>query len=391
MNTFVTLTKETDVADLSEAIEAVKRIEKVSQAVEFVYSDRMANRDIAAQTRSYLYLNKFSELILEKLDSATIQLLRFVDNHINEKSEINIEEVAANVSVGMWASFSDSRPIRKSIQLEKMNVQLDIPKQILNQDTRFVHRVIRMPIDTVSNSAYLSTANMGQSAKYVIGDVLFVEILIPPPQAFSLRAKKWTIRDKSASSLVVRKSPYPTSVACRCYFKVPDDVILSDDVRVALWDDGQKEWTEEGITEFQYSEQNRMVQFYLASVGMIALVRQRTFDMPYKRWCLEAKRDVTLEAEEGAESTLYERQARLTVETKRFEVVIDIIGTSCRLVAPDIKQLADLLGKDMDPGILLLKLQRRGINLLPSPQDLKSIEGIVPKVKKNKLSMIITI
>jgi hypothetical protein len=389
MNTFITLMKELKVNDITEALDAIRTIERVAEVVEVVYSDRMADKDIVAQARSCEYLKQFSQLILDKLDASTVQYLRFVDSHMNEKAEINVEEVASRVSIGMWASFNDNRPIRKSIQLERMNVQLDIPKQILNQETRFVHRVTRIPIDTISYSAYLpsgASEKPGQSTKYIVGDLLYVDILIPPPQAFTLRAKKWTIRDRSPASLIPRKSPYPSSVAGKCYFRVPDEVILSDDVRAMLWNDDTHEWVEDGITEYQYSEASRMVQFYLAAVGTIALVRDRIFDMPYRKWSLVPVRDLDVELRSkladdySGNSALYERQARFTVETQRFEIIIDIVGTKCRLMAPDNKQLSDLLGKELDPGVLLLKLQRRGINLLPTPRDLKSVEGITAKV-----------
>ena len=59
--------------------------------------------------------------------------------------EIQEEENAGKVMMGFWGSMSDMRPIRKSVQFEAMGIQMDLPKQILQQESKFVHRVIKIP------------------------------------------------------------------------------------------------------------------------------------------------------------------------------------------------------------------------------------------------------
>lgn len=402
MNTFMTLTNDLKLTDMSETMEFIKRIELVAESVQLVWSDSLAEGKSDVQSRSRGYINNFVDMIFEKLDTATANLLRFVDTHMNDRIEINIEESASKVSIGMWASFNENRPIRKSVQFEKMGVQLDIPKQILNQESRFVHRVVRMPIDTLSLTAYESSSAIAESirksAKLIMGDIIKIDILLPPTQAFLMRAKRWTIRDKSAAAFNVICSAYPSSVACRCYFKVPNEVIMSDDVRVALWDEETKIWTEEGLSDYQYAESTRMAQFYMAAVGTVALVRERKGEMPYKGWSLKALRSVKDEIDISPSSSpsntnsshdykgnieggkLFERQARLTLTTANHELVIDIIGTSCKLMSPERTEFMDLIGIEMSPGTLLTKLQRRGINLLPTQNDLDTIQDVIPKV-----------
>ena len=162
-----------------------------------------------------------------------------------------------------------------------------------------------MPFDTLTCAAYESSTSIPDSirnsSKLVIGDIILIDILLPPPQAFTMRAKKWTIRDNSTAACTVSKSIYPSSVTCRCYFKVPPEVIMSDDVRVALWDDENKIWTEEGPSDYQYAESTRMVQFAIAAVGTIALVRDRVSEMPYKSWSLKVVRNTKNEIDESNE------------------------------------------------------------------------------------------
>ena len=392
MNTFLSLNSDLPVMNMLESMQFIKKVEIVADAVQVVWSDSLADRKTKVQSRSRDYMDQFSSMIFEKIDSATAHCLRFVDAHINDKAEINIEESAHKVSVGMWASFNENRPIRKSVQFEKMGVQIDVPKQISNQESRFVHRVVRMPFDTLTCAAYESSTSIPDSirnsSKLVIGDIILIDILLPPPQAFTMRAKKWTIRDNSTAACTVSKSIYPSSVTCRCYFKVPPEVIMSDDVRVALWDDENKIWTEEGPSDYQYAESTRMVQFAIAAVGTIALVRDRVSEMPYKSWSLKVVRNTKNEIDESSSSlhesggSHFERQARFSMETSNHEIIIDIIGTSVKLISPDRVEFSDLLNIEMSPGSLLTKLQRRGINLLPNDSDLAAVTNVVPKVTK---------
>lgn len=399
MNTFLSQNADTPLINMLDTMEFVKKVEKVADAVQIVWSDSLAERKSLIQSRSRDYIDQFSVSIFEKIDSATAHYLRFVDTHMNDKSEINIEECANRVSVGLWASFNDVRLIRKSVQFEKMGVQLDVPKQVLNQESRFVHRVIRMPINKLSLAPYESSKNVSSciknSSKLILGDIIQIDILIPPVLAFTMRAKKWTMRDNSAAACAVTKSPYPSSVFTRFIFKVSEEVVMSDDVRVAIWDEETKIWTEEGLTDYQYAESTRMAQVQVTAVGTIALVRDRVSEMPYKNWSLRVVRNAideingeTIHADgmmnnadrEGG--IFFERQARFTLTTTNHVVVIDIIGTFCMLISPDILEFSDLLQVQMSPGALLTKLQKKGLNIMPTENDLTVVPNLIPKVWK---------
>jgi hypothetical protein len=106
---------------------------------------------------------------------------------------------------------------------------------------------------------------------------------------------------------------------------------MSDDVRIALWDEENQIWTEEGLSDYQYAASTRMVQFYMAAVGTVALVRERVGEMPYKSWSLKALRNVNEEIDmvstTGNNEDLFEKQARFTLVTTNHEIIIDI-GTS---------------------------------------------------------------
>jgi len=366
MNTFITLTNNNEVTEMKEVLNVVRSVVLVADTVQSVWSQSLSERDYKNLTITNSYLEQFSRSIFEKLDSATANFLRLVDNHLNDRSEIQVEEEAQGAVLGFWGSFNEMRPIRKSIQFEKMGIQLDVPKQILQQHI-MVHRVIRLPIEHMSTSIYNKPETAGMS-KQVLGDLIKFDILIPPPQAFEIRAKRWIIRDKSSGATTLRTSPYPSNVGTRCFIKVPDNVIMSNDVRVMLWDEDAQDWSEEGITDYQYSDQGRLCQFMLTTVGIVALVKERTVDFPYKSWTLAPSRSIAIK------NPFSEQEARFTLNTTRFEVVIDVKGAQCFLAKAFDPAVNDLIGVEMPPAMLLANLYKRGVNLLPHASDIPRVE-----------------
>ena len=96
-------------------------------------------------------------------------------------------------------SYNDIRPIRKSIIFENMGIQIDVPKQILSQDAKFVHRVVKMSTDPFSIKSYgksfVSELDLMKVDKHVLGDLYYFEILFSPIQPISIRSKKWVRRN----------------------------------------------------------------------------------------------------------------------------------------------------------------------------------------------------
>lgn len=467
MNTFITLTKETVVQDMKPTIALIKNIEKVARRVEDVWSECLANRNHIRGAQALCNLFELQKIIFDKIDVATVKILRFSDKHLNDRTEMNIEETAHELSVGMWASYSDVRPMRKSVQFETMGVQFDIQKQVLQQHDNYVFRVIRMPIvpynfqaydvspETIAaaaataaaaitpesppassnkhghhhfgnhnsttsghttysaaSSATIAANQIPPPTKYVVGDLIVFDILHTPQTAYQLRARKWTLRDNSLNSTRLRKASYPSSVPCRMVLKVPDNVVITDDLRIAVWNEDAKDWVEDGVSEYQYSENTRTVQFYITTVGILALVKKRVVDMPYKKWSMSPilskqvnqllatkfkftgvselvnvnnNNSAILSTDTISDVETFEQHVRITIQTQKHEVVIDIIGAKCKLIKPDTAIFTDLLGLLLLPGTLLCRLQRKGINLLPTQADLQAADNCNPKVNITSL------
>ena len=79
-------------------------------------------------------------------------------------------------------------------------------------------------------------------------------------------------------------------------------------------------------------------------------------DYPYQNWWLRC---------------INEETALLDLWTKRVHLVFEIRPLSLRLIENEIPELQHLNGKALNPGYLLLELQKCGINLLPRDNDAK--------------------
>ena len=133
MNTFITLAQQATLTEMSDVLDTITYMMKVVKSVEQVWGDAIAKGDNEAVTSTTNYFERINAVILNNLDHGTAHFLRFVDKHLNDKFEVSVEEQAGKVMMGFWGSMSDMRPIRKSVQFDTMGIQMDIPKQILQQ------------------------------------------------------------------------------------------------------------------------------------------------------------------------------------------------------------------------------------------------------------------
>jgi hypothetical protein len=361
--------------EFSEAIALSHDIASFGRSIEDMWSLATSTFNISLQHSAQYNMKRTINLINEKLDAATARLLRFADQGLNKYQELQVEEYTKNLSIGIWGSYADLRPSRKAMIFDKIGINLDAQKQILTNENRFVFRVIRMSLESITLDDYLPNSskldNNGLQKCIILGDLITIDLLKSPPDSYSIRAKRWTIRDKSSHSLTLQKSPYPSTVTMRCAFKVPEEVFMTDDVTLSRWIEEESRWSDEGITDFTYSESTRQAQFYSIVVGTFALIKRRNVDMPYRKWSLQPLRNPPGENTETPTGSIFEQMARFTIATQKHEVAIDLVGTKVKLVRPICKQLNDLIGVEMLPGTLLRQLQRRGINIWPVPKVAK--------------------
>jgi hypothetical protein len=380
MNTFLSLVSEAETNDFPSTLALLGRIEGAAKSIVDYMNECIVTGDAQKLSKSRTYLTAFHDLMITKLDAATNRILRFVENHLSEKMELQFEEGNDQFCVGLYGAFAEARLPRKNVIFEKMGTQLDLNKQITQHEIRFIVRITRMPIDRFSSAIYDAhcagrSADLIESNKYVIGNIFTVELLYPPPAPVTVRARNWVIRDCSGFALSLRRAIYPSSVGTKFTIKVPENIIVNESVRIAVWKEETNTWSEEGTSMFEYLEAERKMSIYTVELGQFALIRDRNYDLPFKRWTLAPFRDPQ------AGSGLNEKTARLSFQTQHHELVIEILSAQCRLVRINSSAFEDIIGVKMSAGILLFTLQKRGLNLMYHSGEVAGVSTKVSVIK----------
>ena len=185
------------------------------------------------------------------------------------------------------------------------------------------------------------------------------------------QVKGWVMRQITDISKTVEKNTYPvgsavgtinkTAPQIKVQMKLPPGLILPDEPKVAWWNPVEMKWTEESILDVDFHPDTNELKFSTVSVGSIAVVQDRLTDLSYKEWSLAPF--MPKNAAEGGE------EVRLTLKTPRFTVVIAATGQLCRLISPEIPQLAQLREQELEAGDLLNRLAAAGLNILPTDDD----------------------
>jgi hypothetical protein len=362
INTFLSLNLNQKGLGKDGTILLTSQISTLVNALDAVWAGAVASGNDTQRNSCLTYKNMFEKLLKSQIDEYSGKLLRTADQELNDRGEYQKEfKSEGGVCMGIWACLTDIRPIRKAIHFEELEISIDVPKQILQQDSKFVHRCIKLPFDTHNFQAYTETSE--ESQKYVIvGDIIIIDILLPPPSSYDLSAKKWILKDRSEKAQELKYSTsYPSTVPSKCTIKISEKVHMTDDLTMAYFDSSSGKWIDSVLQEYSYNSETRQVQFNTTSLGAFALVKKRQNSFPYKSWSLSPQ-NISTNMKEN-----YEKYCQLKINVEGLPIAINVIGDMCCLVEPiNLPAVRDLLNKKLSPGALLLKLQKRGINILPT-------------------------
>lgn len=323
------------------------------------------------------------------------------------------------VRVGIWANLcvKSNRGPFKQLNFGDINLNLDLPKTLGTQ--RIGARIVYLPFEyvpqtyapdaVVSGATALEARVMTEELQegliracdmMVVGGVILVEILELPPMRKEIKPRL-VMQHVTELSRNVRVQHFPPGTELGAYVPVdkiaapalnqylrvrlgvPEGIILPSDegsLHVAWWDTARRSWIDGTTSQVEYNSSKREVGFIATRSGVLAVVQPRTMDLPYKAWALEA-------SQYGGPSENEMAQCRLTLETPRFRLLIDITSTGdCRLVAPvDVDDLRELLNRNLSPGCLIRALRRTGINVAPDGADEKVSTSVKSPLLEKKL------
>lgn len=299
-------------------------------------------------------------------------------------------EERGKVRVGVWANLAQ-KSIRgpfKQLHFPQLGLHLDLPKSLGTQ--RVAARVVAVPYDFVP-SPY--SRDGGSTSQFLIlGGVVQVELLDVPPAPVEIKPRL-QIQKMTELATSVRVQHFPpgadlTSVVpldapvapalnqyLRVRITVSESVLLPEEPNVAWWDPARRDWILGTTSNVERTK--REVGFSATRSGILALVQPRTLDLPFQSWALEAHC--------GEASDIEKACSRLTLDTPRMRLVIQIdCDGLCSLVEPTTL----LLPQHISPAKLVRRLRQAGVHVAAeSPHDDKASRSVKTDLLEAKLAV----
>ena len=218
------------------------------------------------------------------------------------------------------------------------------------------------------------------SADVPLGGVVFAELLTRPGEGKSV--KRWHMHRTTALAIGVERRPHPNegqgmAAAARLYVKMPDALLVPEDLRVCYRDTGLKQWVEEEDCGPSFDQDVRELAFKTTRLAAMALVVPRVADLPYKGWSARPVAPRALGAEMGESAsgsamrgaTASRSACLFCLETARLTLQVLLQGAYCVLVGPRVRELGHLLHRPLRPAALADALWTAGVLVRPAMED----------------------
>mmetsp|Transcript_1929 Transcript_1929/g.2552 ORF Transcript_1929/g.2552 Transcript_1929/m.2552 type:complete len:700 (-) Transcript_1929:70-2169(-) len=323
-------------------------------------------------TEFYNHLRDTTDL---KLDKLTVGYLHVADKY--ETDQVVTQHYGnPDLKYGCWIHTSAKHKREKVINFENMSFHMDIPVAL--QKSRTCIRVVQYSYDHFSNQALRNEQKEaaqpdGKKKKtkkkkkttglynVSVGGVVNVQqcrLPFPPKDA-----RRWKMRDITNLTEHIVTDPYPSKVdgqqssgqaPAYIKYKVPETLFVSGTPQFGWWDEKKQSWETDGVSQIKYDAETRIASFGIVTLRPFAVIQPRALDFPYLSWSVKPN---------GFNKCFIE------VQGSRFNVQIEAVGGKCQLLYPVDPVFASINNTLLDPGVLLTRLAKAGVNLMPTDKD----------------------
>ena len=301
------------------------------------------------------YADILRDTELKKIDYVTSRILRDSSEYTNEKNECKISASVKSLKFGIWVNVA-LKPFRiKVVDFSKTGMIVDIPKPLALHSVAV--RVVYHPANHVPG------IRKSDGVDVPVGGVLHMDMLEVPPSA--RQVKGWMMRQVTELSTDVGRMLYPPGATdasassnappLRVKCVVPKSVVVPSDLRMGWWDKTSCKWVEDGVSDANFEEESRLLNFHTTQLCSIAIIQPRHLDLPISSWWIRPTS---------------QNRAIFSLTGSRFTLEIAIDGGKCELCGPSMPEFNHLIGVSFSgPGRLLEALKECGVNLCPSDSD----------------------
>lgn len=334
-----------------------------------VIYDAIQQNDLQkARTAQNKYM-QMCDIAQHKIEQLTQKCLK--DDTFTAVAEAGMREdgdvmqscMQTHIKFGLWASSMSNAFKDSKIEYEPpISIRLELPKQIAMK--------AKMALSCrVTQIVHHSYAYCNHSAQYeCVGPLIDVQLFKLPPLPRNLYSVKHSGTEKSGEWMVQHMSQVgdtpsvweyanveepdkmsgeSLSVSC----KIPSYVVIgdADNIKLGWWNRRSNEWKVDHFKDICYDAKQRILSFTTCHLSPICLVQPKAVHHEYADWRLTPS---------GVE------RCKISLLTKsKLNVEIEIVGGQCRLLQPEIDELAEIRGKLLKPHQLIRLLKSCGIDL----------------------------
>eukprot|EP00611_Tribonema_gayanum_P006793 TRINITY_DN1611_c0_g1_i2.p1 TRINITY_DN1611_c0_g1~~TRINITY_DN1611_c0_g1_i2.p1 ORF type:complete len:522 (+),score=108.38 TRINITY_DN1611_c0_g1_i2:1237-2802(+) len=336
------------------------------------------------------------ELSAAKMDFATAHLLTHWDMCAGESGQGDTDtdkdkicRQRGGIRLGIWCNLTLKAFRMRTIDFPEASMSTDVPRPLSTARVALRNLFLpycHIPKDNLAEGQSSSAGDDGGTRWMVLGGIFALELLAMPPGV--KRMAGWLFRPVGELATRIARQTYPLdggnaamAPALRAQFTLPTGVLLPEKPAVCAWDSAANAWTDDGIGEVDWHRERRLVRLHTQRIGLLAVVQERTIDLPYKSWRLRPVYNIAdQELEVGPEGdgdaqALYSDEPEISLElvTPRLSLDIRVRGSQCWLEGPSIAEFAALQGRRMAPGCLVLELRKAGVAVAPSTEDVAAV------------------
>jgi cancer susceptibility candidate protein 1 len=324
------------------------------------------------------YRELMREIELQKYDEICAHVLEFIENYtrntpeeiaelknstktrgkgdLTHREKLIISETTKDLMFSVWGNVLGKSVMHKRIEFGPYEAAMPMNKATM----QIIFRCIWTSYD------YMSPDKIQDDL--VVGGIVDFQMYEYPKICELKPSNKWAVRKVLPVNERLIKQPFPESAAGNAIetpvevsFKIPPYLFIGDDItalKIGVWDSAKGEWSTDYIAfgKEDSKKDSRQILFTTTKFAPMAMLQSRCMDYPYQNWWLRC---------------VSEDLALLDLWTKRIQLRIEISPLLVKLVECEIPELQHLNNKQLQPGKLLLELQRCGINLMPRDEDAK--------------------
>ncbi|EFJ06415.1 hypothetical protein SELMODRAFT_430700 [Selaginella moellendorffii] len=305
------------------------------------------------------YMRRLEELANRRLNHNTAYLLEKSHDYYKRTNECSLFSGQAGWKLALWANHAKN-PRARNLDFPAINLFVEVPKPFV-----FAHVGVRM-YHQVTDPLYKS-----KDIYRTLGGAFRFEIVQLPP--LSKTVKEWTFERVTPLTAATIPVEYPfvgvplgpgnVIPPIIVAYTLPEFVIHFDPVpKVGCWFAEEQCWKFENITDVVYEPETRKLTFHTIIIRPHAMLQNRVRQFPHTKWSI---------------NPISESEAFLTLHAASLMLKFEVGDGWCKLVEPHFPECKHLYDQKLAPRVLLKRLSKCGIHLLPDEDDFRHVKTTV--------------